>query len=52
MQTTNSGYAASLRWRGLNADTVDLWVQEEQSKDREMKHSQENVGYFMADLEP
>ncbi len=50
-QTTNVGDAFSLRWTGLNADGVKLWVQEEQSKDTETKHGKEEVGYFLADVE-
>ncbi len=50
-QTTNNGDAFSLRWTGLNADGVKLWVQEEQSKDTETTHGTEDVGYFLADIE-
>lgn len=51
MQTTNDWDPASLRWDVLSADAVDLWVQEEQSKDRELKHAEEDVGYFISDVE-
>ena len=50
MQTTNGGDTASLRWRDLNALTVDLWVQEEQSKDQETGHAREDVGYLFVDV--
>ena len=51
MQTTHSNDTAALRWKNLNVESVDLRVQEEQSRDREMTHGVEDVGYFIADVE-
>ncbi|CRI64108.1 exported hypothetical protein [Thiocapsa sp. KS1] len=51
MQTTHGDDTAALRWRNLNVESVDLRVQEEQSSDREMTHTPEAVGYFIADVE-
>lgn len=50
-QTTNDGDTFSLRWKNLTADGVALWLQEEKSKDTEMDHPKEDVGYFLADIE-
>ncbi|WP_147431054.1 fibronectin type III domain-containing protein [Thiocapsa rosea] len=51
MQTTHGDDTAALRWQNLNVESVDLRVQEEQSRDREMTHLLEDVGYFIADVE-
>jgi hypothetical protein len=51
MQTTHGDDTAALRWQNLNVESVDLWVQEEQSRDPEMTHVPEDVGYFVADVE-
>jgi hypothetical protein len=51
MQTTHGDDPAALRWQNLNVESVDLWVQEEQSHDLETKHALEDVGYFVADVE-
>ena len=50
-QTTNGGDSSGLRWKGLNPESVEMWVQEEQSKDAETDHGKEDVGYFLADVE-
>lgn len=50
-QTTNNGDSSGLRWKGLNPESVEMWVQEEQSKDSEIAHGKEEVGYFLADVE-
>ena len=46
MQTASGGDPASLRWDSLEANGVDIFVQEEQSSDKELRHTQESVGYF------
>ncbi|SDW82337.1 fibronectin type III domain-containing protein [Thiocapsa roseopersicina] len=51
MQTTHGDDTAALRWQNLNVESVDLRVQEEQSRDRETTHVLEDVGYFIADVE-
>jgi PKD repeat protein len=50
MQTTNGGDPANLRWRGKDALSVELWVDEETSKDSETRHrggGGEGVGYVL-----
>jgi hypothetical protein len=47
MQSTNGGEPASLRFNNKRAAAVDVWVDEEQSWDVEMKHSAEVVGYIL-----
>jgi PKD repeat protein len=49
MQTTADADIANLRWRNRNEVSVDLWVAEEKSKDAEVAHGLESVGYFVAD---
>lgn len=51
MQTTYENDTAALRWQNLNVESVDLWVQEEQSHDPEVTPVPEDVGYFVADVE-
>ncbi|MGB5831679.1 MAG: hypothetical protein WBG92_06765 [Thiohalocapsa sp.] len=46
MQTTDGGDTANLRWRNRGLFSIDVWVDEEQSKDREIKHTTERVGYI------
>jgi hypothetical protein len=49
MQTTNGGDTASLRVADNDNDaaSADVWVQEEQSRDRETQHVREEVGYLI-----
>jgi hypothetical protein len=47
MQTTNGGDTADLRW---DEHGFYVWVAEEQSKDTEMNHVKESVGYLL--IEP
>ncbi len=47
MQTTNGGDTASLRVADNDVASVDVWVQEDQSKDRETRHVPEEVGYLV-----
>jgi hypothetical protein len=51
MQTTHGNDTAALRWRNLNVESVDVRVQEEQSRDPETTHLLEDVGHFIADVE-
>ena len=48
MQTTNDADVGNLRWRNRNEATVEVWVSEERSKDAEVTHAGESVGYFVA----
>jgi hypothetical protein len=49
MQTTDGGDTANLRWLNKDASSVDVWVDEEQSKDSEVSHTTEVVGYLIFD---
>ena len=49
MQTTAGLDPANLRWRNRTEVGLEVWVSEEQSKDREVGHVPESVGYFVAD---
>lgn len=44
MQTTDGGDTANLRHRNLTTDGLQLWVDEEKSKDSEVRHTTEVVG--------
>jgi len=46
MQTTNGGDTAGLRYRNLDADSVDVFVEEEQAKNAEVRHAVETIGYI------
>src|SRR3989338_6352249 len=46
-QTANDIDTAALRQRSLTGRSVQVMVEEEQSKDREIRHSNENVGYIV-----
>jgi PKD repeat protein len=48
MQTTNGADSATLRWKNRNEASLELWVSEETSKDSEINHTNESVGYFVA----
>ncbi|MBK1721584.1 PKD domain-containing protein [Thiocystis violacea] len=50
MQTTNGSDPCSLRLKDMTTGSVKMWVQEEQSKDSELGHLSETVGYFVAEL--
>ncbi len=50
MQTTAGSDTANLRWSNRNEASVDVWVSEEQSKDTELRHVAESIGYLL--LEP
>jgi PKD repeat protein len=47
MQTTDGGDTADLRCKSLTNVSVDVWVDEEQSKDGETDHTSEVVGYLL-----
>jgi len=46
-QTTNGADTAALRYRNLTADSVEVFVEEEQSADDETDHIGETVGYVV-----
>ncbi|MBK1699569.1 LamG-like jellyroll fold domain-containing protein [Thiococcus pfennigii] len=46
-QSVNENDSAGLRWQNKDFAAVDLWVQEEQSKDGETDHLGEDVGYVL-----
>ena len=50
MQTTDGGDAANLRWRNKGASGIEVRVSEEQSRDSEMVHTTEVVGYIAIDM--
>jgi hypothetical protein len=47
MQTTDGSDPANLRWDNKSFSGVDVWVAEEQSKDRRTTHTTEVVGYIV-----
>lgn len=47
IQSFYGGDTASLRYRNLNTDSFQVKVQEEMSKDPEIHHPLENVGYIL-----
>ncbi len=49
MQTINGGDTAALRYRDRSTTGVDVWVQEEKSKDVEVTHGKETVGWIIFD---
>ena len=49
MQTANGPDAATLRYRNLDANSVEVFVQEERSADDETRHRAEEVGYVVLD---
>ncbi len=51
MQTTNGGDPSGLRYRDLTTSSVQLKLEEEQSKDEEVWHTNEEVGYFIYGME-
>lgn len=46
MQTEDGGNTAGLRYRNLTASQVELKVEEEESADTEVSHTDENVGFW------
>jgi len=47
MQTTNGPDPASLRYQNLDTDSVEVFVEEEESTGDGMEHADENVGYVV-----
>lgn len=47
MQTINGSDPAALRYRNRTTAGVDIWVQEEQSRDLETSHAKESVGWII-----
>jgi len=47
MQTTNGGDTATLRYRELTGGKVSVYVEEETSRDTEVDHAPEDVGYMV-----
>lgn len=48
-QTTEGNDTAALRYSGLSAEGVTVWIEEEQSGDAETGHVAEDVGYILFD---
>jgi hypothetical protein len=46
IQSYVGGDTSALRYRTLNADGFSIFLEEEQSKDREVNHVAEDIGYF------
>jgi PKD repeat protein len=46
MQSTDGNDTANLRWLNKDALAVDVWVDEEQSRNSETSHTTETVGYL------
>lgn len=49
IQTFNGPQTATIRYRNLDASSVEVFVEEEQSKDPETSHRPENVGYLVVE---
>jgi hypothetical protein len=47
MQTTNDTETANIRWQNKNLYSIELHISEEKSRDSELNHSNENVGYII-----
>jgi hypothetical protein len=47
MQTTYGGDTANVRWQNKDFFGVDVYVAEEQSKNSEVRHTTEEVGYMV-----
>ena len=47
MQTTDGGDTATVRCQNKQADGIDIKVEEEQSRDTEMNHTTEVIGYMV-----
>ncbi|MBA2883027.1 hypothetical protein HNR65_003384 [Desulfosalsimonas propionicica] len=52
MQTKDGRDTANVRWQNKNAGGVEVLIDEEQSKDSEVKHITEAVGYMSFSLSP
>jgi hypothetical protein len=49
MQTRDGSDSAGIRYQNLSNDTVDMMIEEEQSKNNETAHLPESVGYVVFD---
>jgi hypothetical protein len=49
-QTADAMDTANVRWKNKNVDSVDVFVSEEQSRNKETRHSAEVVGYVAIGL--
>ncbi len=47
MQTSDGMDTANVRWRNLQPDSIEIQIDEEQSKDAEVYHTSEIVGYMV-----
>jgi hypothetical protein len=47
MQTANSMDTANVRWQNKDSQTVEVQIDEEQSRNRQTKHNSETVGYMV-----
>jgi hypothetical protein len=46
MQTTDGGDTAGIRYKKLNGQSATVYVQEETSRDKEVDHTTEVIGYL------
>ena len=47
MQTTDGGDTSGVRYKNLNDNTVDVFIEEETSRDDETAHTTEVIGYLV-----
>jgi hypothetical protein len=47
MQTTNDSDTANVRWRNKNHYGLEIHISEEKSRDAELNHNNENLGYII-----
>jgi hypothetical protein len=47
MQTTDGKDTANVRWQNKNNSSVEVQIDEEQSKNSETRHTTEVVGYMV-----
>ena len=47
MQTANSMDTANVRWQNKDINAVKVKIEEEQSRNKETKHTTETVGYML-----
>ncbi len=51
MQTMEADDTANLRWRDKSGTSIKVQIDEEESRDRDLKHTSEAVGYMVFDSE-
>ncbi|PLX27104.1 hypothetical protein C0581_03680 [Candidatus Parcubacteria bacterium] len=49
MQSHDGGDSAGMRHRNVGSNSVEIMIEEEQSRDSEMSHTTESVGYLVLD---